>query len=219
MNEGPGEHRDLVFLSLREEPIGNSALIEDFDAAREQTACARAGEVLAGAPFDNGNVDPGQRQFTRQHQPRRACAHDQDIGIPHGHQTAPVVRNGGLPPARVPTEEMSTRVFLKGFHKAEDRSFAILELLQFGSISTSGGPYVYLASAHSWPCMRPERPAPGALYRSDNAEIGRMVFPHQRTNATGHFRLIRPVLPATKNVTRCIGRISDDFVISARGLG
>ena len=31
---------------------------------------------------------------------------------------APVVRNGGLPPARVLTEEMSTRVLLKGFHKA-----------------------------------------------------------------------------------------------------
>jgi hypothetical protein len=34
-----------------------------------------------------------------------------------------------LPSFRVPTEEMSTRVFPKGFHKAANRSFAILELL------------------------------------------------------------------------------------------
>jgi hypothetical protein len=33
-----------------------------------------------------------------------------------------------LQPARVPTEEMSTRVFLTGFHKAARRSLAILEL-------------------------------------------------------------------------------------------
>jgi hypothetical protein len=61
-----------------------------------QTACARAGQVLAGTPLDNGNVHARQRQLARQHQAGRARAHDQDTGIPHGHQTAPVVRNGGL---------------------------------------------------------------------------------------------------------------------------
>jgi hypothetical protein len=39
--------------------------------------------------------------------------------------------------AIIPTEEMSTRV-LKGFHKAANRSFAILELLWFGPISMLG---------------------------------------------------------------------------------
>jgi hypothetical protein len=63
----------------------------------------------------------------------------------HGHQTAPVVRNGGLQPARVPTEEMSTRVFPKGFHKAANRSFAILELLWFGPIPRSSDVPVSLA--------------------------------------------------------------------------
>src|SRR6186997_320246 len=77
-----------------------------------QTAGARAGEVLAGAPFDNGNVDARQRQLARQHQAGRARARDQDVGIRHAHQTAPVVRNGGFQPARVPAEEMSTRVSL-----------------------------------------------------------------------------------------------------------
>jgi hypothetical protein len=94
-----------------------------------QTAGTRAGEGLAGAPLDHGDVDAGQRQLARQQQAGRACARDQDIGILHCYQTAPVVRNGGLQPARVRTEEMSTRVFLKGFHKAANRSFAILELL------------------------------------------------------------------------------------------
>jgi hypothetical protein len=41
-----------------------------------QTACARADEVLAGAPLDNDDVDPRQRQLARQHQPRRASAAD-----------------------------------------------------------------------------------------------------------------------------------------------
>ena len=45
---GPGEHRDLVFLSLRDEPIGDSTLIENLDGAREQTACARTGQILVG---------------------------------------------------------------------------------------------------------------------------------------------------------------------------
>src|ERR1700758_750322 len=34
-----------------------------------QTACTRANEVLAGAPLDDGNIDPRQRQLTCQHQP------------------------------------------------------------------------------------------------------------------------------------------------------
>jgi hypothetical protein len=92
----PGEPSDLHRLPLREEPIGNSSLIEDLDGARVKAAGTRAGEVLAGAPLDNGNVDSRQRRLARQHQAGRARAHDQDIGIPHDHQTAPVVRNRGL---------------------------------------------------------------------------------------------------------------------------
>src|ERR1035438_8050838 len=41
-----------------------------------QTACARALEVLAGAPLDNGNVDARKRQLGRQHQPRRTASGD-----------------------------------------------------------------------------------------------------------------------------------------------
>ena len=71
-----GEPPDLRRLSLREEPIGDAALVEDLDGARVQTAGARAGEILAGAPFDNGNVDARQRQLARQHQPGRTSSGD-----------------------------------------------------------------------------------------------------------------------------------------------
>ena len=70
---------------LREEPIGDAALIEDLDGARVQTACARAGEVLAGAPFDNGNVDTRQRQFARQHQSGRTSSGDHHRMVGHRH--------------------------------------------------------------------------------------------------------------------------------------
>ena len=61
----PGEPRDLSHFSLREEPISDSALVEDLDGARVQAACAGANEVLAVTPFDNGNVDARQRQLAR----------------------------------------------------------------------------------------------------------------------------------------------------------
>jgi hypothetical protein len=41
----------------------------------------------------------------------------------------PSFEMAGLQPARVPTEEMNTRVFLSGFHKAANRRLAILELI------------------------------------------------------------------------------------------
>ncbi len=85
---GPGEHRDLVFLSLRDEPIGDSTLIENLDGAREQTACALAGQVLVGAPLDNNDVDLRQRQLARQHQPRRTSSDDYHRMF--GHRQTPI---------------------------------------------------------------------------------------------------------------------------------
>src|SRR4051812_30325375 len=48
----PGEARDMRRFSLREEPIGDAALIENFDRARVQTPCEPTIEFLAGAPLD-----------------------------------------------------------------------------------------------------------------------------------------------------------------------
>ena len=72
----PGELPDLDGLPLREEPVGDPALIEDLDGPWVQTTRARAGQVLAGAPLDDRDVHARQRQLSRQHQPRRASSGD-----------------------------------------------------------------------------------------------------------------------------------------------
>src|ERR1700734_1980326 len=64
-------------------PIGNAALIENLDGARVQTAGAQAGEVLAGAPLDDGNVDARQCQLSRQHQPCRTSSDNRHRVLDH----------------------------------------------------------------------------------------------------------------------------------------
>ena len=44
---------------------------------------ARAGEVLVGAPLDEGDVDARQCQLARQHQPCRTCAGDHHRVLGH----------------------------------------------------------------------------------------------------------------------------------------
>jgi hypothetical protein len=78
-----GEGGDLGLLSLRKEPIYDSALIENLEGACAQTTCARAGKVLAGTPLDNRDVDARQRQLSRQHQPRRTASSDHDCVFVH----------------------------------------------------------------------------------------------------------------------------------------
>ena len=95
----PGELPDLDHLSLREEPIGDSALIEDLDGARVQTTRARAGEVLAGAPLDNRNVDARQRQLARQHQPGRTSSGDHHRMLGLSAISRPHLRRFWLRPA------------------------------------------------------------------------------------------------------------------------
>jgi len=70
---------------LRKEALGDAALIEHLDRAGVQAACARAGEVLAFAPLDDGDLDPCQRQFPRQHQARRTSSGDHHRMLRHGH--------------------------------------------------------------------------------------------------------------------------------------
>ena len=71
---GAGESGGLRHLPLRQEPIGDTTLVEHLDRARLQPASARADERLIGAPLDDGDVDAGQRQLAGQHQARRAGA-------------------------------------------------------------------------------------------------------------------------------------------------
>ncbi len=98
---GAGEPRDLSHLPLREEPIGDSALIEDLDGACVQAAGARAGEVLVGAPLDDRNVHARQHQLARQHHPCRTAAGDHHgmLGhscLPSGFRRAIMGHQGGL---------------------------------------------------------------------------------------------------------------------------
>ena len=78
-----GESRDLGHLPFREEAIGDATLIEDLDGARMQTPCARAGEVLAGAPLDDDHVDLRQRQLASQHQPGWTSSGDHHSVLGH----------------------------------------------------------------------------------------------------------------------------------------
>ena len=63
VQDGSRKHHDRMLLALRDEPIGDAALVELFDRAWKQTACARAREFLVDAPLDDGDVDARQRQL------------------------------------------------------------------------------------------------------------------------------------------------------------
>jgi hypothetical protein len=95
----PGEPRDLSHLSLREEPVGDPALVEDLDGACMQSSGARAREVLADARLDDGDVDPCQRQLARQHQPGRTASGDHHRVLDHRHLRTPNPSVRALRPA------------------------------------------------------------------------------------------------------------------------
>src|SRR6187431_280567 len=82
------EARDLHDLALRKEALRDATLIEHLDGARMQTAGARAGDILALAPLDDGNVDARQRQLGREHQPRRTSSSDDYCMLGHGDDCA-----------------------------------------------------------------------------------------------------------------------------------
>jgi len=70
------EARDLHRLAFAQEALGDSALVEQLDRARVQTAGARAGELLALAPLDDGEVDTREGELSRQHHPCRTASGD-----------------------------------------------------------------------------------------------------------------------------------------------
>ena len=76
-----GLHR--MHLPLGQEPIRDATLIEHLDRAGEKTPGPRSVDSLAGASFDDDDVDPRQRQLARQHQPGRAAARDHHRMLGH----------------------------------------------------------------------------------------------------------------------------------------
>ncbi|MDT4888986.1 hypothetical protein FQZ97_1256260 [compost metagenome] len=69
-----GKAGGLHLLPLGNEAIGNAALVEHFDGAGMEAPGAGAGQALIGAALDNGDIDAGEGQFARQHQPDGAAA-------------------------------------------------------------------------------------------------------------------------------------------------
>jgi hypothetical protein len=82
------EVQHLRRLPLRQEPLGDPALIQDLDGARVQTARARSSlPVLTRLTLDDDDVDARQRQLGRQHHPRGAGPGDHYHMF--GHLTLP----------------------------------------------------------------------------------------------------------------------------------
>ena len=75
-----------------------------------QTACARAGQVLAGTPLDDGNVDACQRQLARQHQPRRASSGDHHRMLGGQGDTAPSYADSNRDSVTAPCDAEETSV-------------------------------------------------------------------------------------------------------------
>ena len=98
VQEGPGVAHERMRLALREEALLDATLIEHLDGARVKTPGSLAVEILAGASFDDDDVDPRQRQLGRKHQPGRAtsCDHHGMFGhrpIPGSTSVDTVVRS------------------------------------------------------------------------------------------------------------------------------
>jgi hypothetical protein len=56
-----------------------------------EPACAQAGEILAFAPLDNGDVDSRQRQFACQHQPGWTSTSYNHRMLGHRHTPARII--------------------------------------------------------------------------------------------------------------------------------
>ena len=71
-----GEQGRPMELTLGKEPLGDPALVEDLDRPRVQAAGPRPRQLLHRAALEDGDLDLGQRQLTRQHQTGRPAADD-----------------------------------------------------------------------------------------------------------------------------------------------
>ena len=69
---------DRMARALQDETLGDAALVEHFDRAHVQAACARTFELLARAPLDDHGVDARERELAREHEPGRPAAGDDD---------------------------------------------------------------------------------------------------------------------------------------------
>ena len=88
VQHGRAERHGLSHLTLREEAIGDPALIQHLDRARVKAAGPGADEHVIGTPLDHRHIHLRQRQLRRQHHPCRTASGDHYFML--GHRHAPV---------------------------------------------------------------------------------------------------------------------------------
>ena len=90
------EAQARVLLPLRDEPLRDAPLVEHLEGAAVEAPGTRSLDLLGGASFDDGDVDPGQRQLARQHHPGRAASRDHHRMVRQDrHSTTPGCRGTG----------------------------------------------------------------------------------------------------------------------------
>ena len=72
----PGVAEGRVRLPSLDEPIDDAALVEHLERAGMQPTRPGAVQALVRPPFDDGDIDARERQFSRQHQTGRATSYD-----------------------------------------------------------------------------------------------------------------------------------------------
>ena len=94
------EERRLDALALGEEPVGNPALIEDFDRPRVEAASTRAHQFRRRAALHNRRIHPRQRQLSGQHHPGRTASGNDHIN--HHSPVSPTICRAPRPDTSEP---------------------------------------------------------------------------------------------------------------------
>ncbi len=92
LEHGRAEARGLRDLSLREEALGDTALIEHLDRACVQAARPGVPEHMVGTPLEDHQIDPCERELGGEHHPRRARPHDRHRVLAPQRSSTPVHR-------------------------------------------------------------------------------------------------------------------------------
>ena len=88
IQERPRVADERVRLALRDEPIGDAALVEHLERAGVEPPGPPSVELLVGPTLDDEDIDPRQRQFGRQHQPGRSPSRDHHLMLSHRRSPA-----------------------------------------------------------------------------------------------------------------------------------
>ena len=119
-----------------------------------QLARPGAREVLARASLDYRDVDARQCQFARQHEPGRACAHDQNVSIHHGQISLVTL----LWPRRAKIRAMLRRAILEVFWTAPYPCWQVDPEVVQGSRFSKARPLAISSGVETWSCTINQAP-------------------------------------------------------------